>query len=789
MHRGQLVQTCGLFVAGIVLQRAAGLAAVQWLAVIAALVAAVAWQALRPSFGRSGLGAGVLAALLVVAWGGWWSARAEERLDDGLDPFIGGGPVVVEGVVVSHPEVEGDRAYIVVRVREVRQGNKAATPDARVRLTIVDPPPLKYGDVVSVRVVLRRPAPASNPGAFDYRAWLRRQGITATGFVRYARHFEVIGHDPPNPFMHAASVLRGVVQRGLFGALPSDDAAVATAIVLGDRRLLPPETEEQFRRAGVSHLLAVSGLHVGFFAFAVYAALRALRVPALGRTAAAVVAAWLYVLATGGRPPAVRAGVMATAGIVADGLGRSRDSPSALAAGALALLIDNPLLLFDVSFQLSVAATAAIVWGARSLRRILARLPGPVAGAVAVTLAAQLGVAPLLAHTFHQLSLVGLAGSLVGTPIASLLVPVGLVTGIAHAVSPTLAGWTAALARLLVGVLLALTRWLAALPWAMVDVAPPSPLFVAGWWLFWWGALRTGVSARRRRRSVLTAAVLLAVGLWAPLVSGAADELVMIVLDVGQGDAMFIQTPDGVTALIDGGGTVSASGDPMSNPGLSVVLPYLRRVGVGAVDVVINTHPDEDHLQGLLPILSQRPVSLAVDPGQEASGPSWPQYVRIVGERDVVRWIARAGDTIRLGRDTVLEVLHPDRLMRGTRSDTNNNSVVIKLVHGQTAALLTGDIEDEAQLELLRRGVDLRADVVKVPHHGSRWSLVPAFYEAVGAEVAVIPVGGNNYGHPAPEVVATLADMGMRVYRTDEDGAVILTSDGTRWTVRSVLGP
>jgi len=786
MRRARLVDLCVLFAVGVAVQHAAPLAARQWLALLGLVAVAAAWAAWRPGTVRRG--AGVLAALLVVGWGAWWCARWEEKLQDGLDPFIGDGPVTILGVVVSHPEAESDRTYVVLEVREIRRGDEIAYPRARVQVTVVDAPPVTYGDVVLMRAELRRPDPAANPGGFDYREWLRRQAITATAFVRYARHFEVVGSDPPNPLMQAASRLRTVVQAGLAAVLPPEEAAVVAAVALGDRRPLAADTEEAFRRSGLSHLLAVSGLHVNFFVFVGYAVLKALRVPALPRALAALVLAWLYVLATGARPPAVRAGVMATAGIAADALGRRRHPQAALAAGALVLLLHNPLVLFDVSFQLSIAATAAIVLLARPLRRRMRRLPGPAASALAVTLAAQIGVTPLLASTFYQVSLAGIAGSALAAPLASLLVPAGLLAGLLGSVAPSVGAWLGAAVRVLAVGLAGLAEWLARVPWAMVDVSPPLPALVAGWWLLWWTRLQQGLSSVRRRRVTLAAAALLAAGLWAPLLAeGAAQQLEVIVLDVGQGDAVFIRTPDGVTALVDGGGW--AGGAAAGNPGDSVLLPYLRYAGVGAVDVVVNTHPHEDHLQGLVPVLARRPVALAVDGGQDVPGPSWPEYRRVVEEKGVMRWVARAGDVIRLGRHVVLEVLHPAEPLRGTRSDLNNNSVVLRVKYGETAALLTGDIESEAQLELLQRGTDLRAQVVKVPHHGSRWAFVGAFYEAVGAEIAVIPVGTNTYGHPAPEVVEALARMGMRVYRTDQHGAVLLSSDGTRWTVRTMLAP
>lgn len=753
-----------------------------WLAMTAAWAAVsvvLVWYGRRPR---------LVVALLIVAWGGWWCAYRYEALADGLDMFIENGPVLMRGVVDSHPEFSEDRAFFVMRLRDAAQGDAAVDTGARVRVTVIGRPALAYGDIVQVRAELRRPGPATNPGAFDYRSYLERQGITATAFVAYPRYISVIGTARANPFMHVAGMFRTAVQRGLAGALPADAAAVASAVVLGGRRQLPTEIEEAFRRAGISHLLAVSGLHVGFFAVVGYSLLRALRGPPLVSAVVAIGLSWTYVLATGGRPPAVRAGVAATFGLAAWGLGRRREMSNALSAGALCLLVHNPLALFDVSFQMSFVATAAIMVAFSPLVERLAWLPRFIASGVAVTAAAQIGVLPLLAVTFQQISVVGFVGSVIGSPIVSLLVPVGIATGVLYNVSTTAGTAAGAVVTFLVVMLCTFAEQLAAWPWALIDVPRPPLGVMIAWWTLAWAALRDGLPARHRRIGVAAAVLLVIIALWSPLLGAVYPmELLIVMLDVGQGDAIFIRSPEGVTALVDGGGNVFSAEDVDANPGYNVLLPYFRYANIGSVDVVVNTHPHEDHLQGLLPVMAHRRVQLAVDGGQSAVGPSWHDYTELIDERDIVRWIPSPGDVIRLGNDTIIQVLHPSGLMTGTRSDLNNNSVVLRVVYGDTAALLTGDIEAEAQLALLKSGMDLRADVLKVPHHGSRWALVSAFYEAVGADIAVITVGRNNYGHPSEEVIHALESAGAEVYRTDVHGAVQLASDGHRWKVRTAV--
>lgn len=765
---------CGLVAAGIGVQGHLGVPLATWTAAAAALGLAVAAGAAR------GRRMAPVALLLVVVCGAWWLAAHEARLDAGLKPYVDIGPVVLTGRVAGFPERDGDRLYAVVQADRIERQGTAWAAHGRVRVTLPPGVEVAYGDIIQVRAVLRRPPAAGNPGSFDYREHLRRQGVTAVADVSYPRHVSIVDRGRAPLVQRLAAAARDAVSRGLTDVLTPERAGVMLGLVLGQRQELPQELEEAFRRAGVMHLLAVSGLHVGFVAAAAWRLVSALRVPrALGAAAAAALV-WVYVLATGARPPAVRAGVATTLSLAAACVGRERDLGTALALAALGLLIHNPLVLYDVSFQLTFAATIGI-WAAYSpVRRRLSRLPAPVAQAVAVAAGAQLGVAPLLAYYFQELSLVGFAGSLAGGPLAGLLVPLGLTTGLAYHVWPSAARLLGIGTSLVLDGLVAVTTALARIPGVLVTMPRPWPgTLLVAWALSFVVVRWADLAPRLRRAALLACGLVVAAGWWAWLV--APRPLVAVFLDVGQGDAVLIRTPAGVTALVDGGGYRMRDGVEIFNAGRDVIVPYLRREGVRRVDAVILTHPHDDHLAGLVALVDSLPVGVAIDNGRPGATPSWERYTELLAEKGVPRRAVRAGDLIRLDADTVLEVLHPPRSPEGSSDSLNDDSLVLRLRYGTTALLLTGDLEVAGQLQLLAGGWDLRADAVKVPHHGSRLSLVSALYEAARPAAAVISVGANNYGQPHPDVVATLSQMGIAVYRTDRHGAVRWESDGTHW--------
>jgi len=460
-----LVTWSTLVAAGIALQGRLGLAPAVWTALAAALGLPVAVGTAR------GRRMAPLALALVVVTGAGWLAQHEARLEAGLAPFFDGRPVVLTGQVVDFPEADGARRHVVVRVDRVERGAEVVAAAGRVRVTMPSTVEVDYGDRVRVRAVLRRPASAGNPGAFDYRDHLRRQGITAVATVSYPRHVSVIARGQLNPFLRLVSRVRAWVAEGLQASLTPEQAGVMTGLVLGERQDLSPELEDTFRRAGVTHLLAVSGLHVGFVATAGWRLLRTLRVPRVASALAGAALVWLYVLATGARPPAVRAGVGTTLGLLAAAVGRDRDLATALALAALVLMVQNPLVLFDVSFQLTFAATAGILLAYGPLSQAMAKLPRALAGAVAVTAGAQLGVTPLLAYYFQEISLVGFAASLIGAPLTGILVPLGLASGLLFHLWPGGAQLLAAVVGWGLEALLAATAAFAGLPWAVVPRA------------------------------------------------------------------------------------------------------------------------------------------------------------------------------------------------------------------------------------------------------------------------------------------------------------------------------
>jgi competence protein ComEC len=717
--------------------------------------------------------------------------------------------VILEGAVARDADVRPDRIIYILKVREVRMGDQVVRPGGRMLVSHYEPDAVYgYGDLLEVRGILRSPRPPGNPGAFDYRAYLERQGIAQLMTVQGERAIEKIGLDRGNVVVYQALVLKERLSAGLEQALDPAQAALVRGITMGVRGGIESEIREAFMVTGVIHILSVSGLHVGFLLGLTLFFTRFSRISPFWTVVLVFAVFAFYAIMVGFKPSVIRASIMTLLLLVAYQMGRLRDWPTALAMAALVILLANPLLLFCAGFQLSFTATWGILYLGpvlvRGLDGLVARWPGikwntAYSWFLAVPLAAELGVLPLVAYYYNLVSPVSLLANLVVVPLVGLIFILGLITAALGAFLPAVAWLTGPATGVLVDLFLALVRFFAGLPGAYFYVAPPSLLLIGTWYLTCYGAgFLTGSTSWRERLSgsffswrsgigtrtvgSVMVGVFLVIGFSLAWLAGpdGSDDLEVHFVDVGQGDCIVIRTGAGRVVMIDAGGR---RGELDGKPGVGehVVLPYLRRHGIQQIDILVLTHPHEDHVGGALALGAKLDIGrvIVAPPGGLEEPP--PGYLALLAgfvEAGIPVDAVGAGDRIYVDRQVVLQVLAPTfPLLAGTRSDFNNNSVVLRLDYGKRSFLFTGDIQQEAQARLLLRE-DLRVDVLKVPHHGCR-SFVPEFYRAARPEVAVISAGYNNrFGHPHPDTLEVLEELGVEVYRTDLDGAVIIRTDG-----------
>ena len=741
---------------------------------------AAALPALALSFSRLRwkLAAGVLAMSLIAGF------RLDAALDAAPPPVTGfaGQEATVIGTVVSEPDPGEVSTSYELRIEELTANGTVVRNAGVVRVTLHQYASFLPGDRLWLEGELDLPPVFDG---FDYRSYLRRRGIWAT--MLFPR-FEVI---EKGGFGIGRDVVRArlALDRSLQRSLPEPHASLAAGIAFGRDGNLSEQSKEAFNRSGLRHLVAVSGSNVSL----VSAVTLALAVPVIGRRKSWIPAAFtiaVYLLAAGFSASVVRAGVMAGIYLGGGVAGRPQSGLPALAGALIVMTLVSPSQAVDPGFQLSVAATAGLLtlapWLNHALTSWAVRLPLPiprwVTQVAALSLSASAATAPVMAATFGEISLVSPAANLVVEPVFVVAFWASLVAAVLGAWSHEL-GWAAGIAAYYpLAFIHGVAGAAAATPFASVPIgrvpagaalAMALPLLVAGAIAYRYVPPVVQLPPEQEKRRALANRILLA-GAGGCLAAAALPltilpargpgELRVDFLNVGQGDAILLTTPHGRQVLVDGG----PSGVRLARE-LGDVLPHWDR----SLDLVLLTHPQEDHLGGLPATASRMNLDSVQTTGATNDTPTFAAFNNRLGPTGVLA----AGD--RFTVDGVgFEVLWPAAAFEPR--ELNNGSMVLRVSYGAVTFLLAGDIESGPQRALLS-SLEVTATVLKVPHHGSKTS-APEFLSAVRPVLAVIQAGADNrFGHPHAETLEALS--GSRVFRTDEHGRVTVLTDGRSITV------
>jgi competence protein ComEC len=734
------------FAAGVLLaQFQQALPPAAWLLALPASVALAAWK--RALLVPCALAAGCL----------WATGFGHVRLADRLSPALEGRDLEVVGVVASLPAAmdRGVRFEFEVESAAVKLPRKVLISWYRSPPAALEAVPaeitamVRPGERWRFTLRLRRPHGHFNPHGFDYEAWLTERGIGATGYVRARGAPLRLGSR--DGLADRVEQARAAVRERFKAALGETPAAgILAALAVGDQRSISSEEWRLFSRTGVTHLMSISGLHVtlvsGLAAWLVSAGWRrvprlALALPARKAGAAAAIAAALgYSLLAGFAVPAQRTFWMVAVVAAALWAGRIASPARTLALALAVVLAFDPWAVLSAGFWLSFGAVALIFYVAAAESR--------VAQWIRVQWAITLGLAPAALFLFAQVSIVGPLANAVAIPLVSAVVtPLAL----AAALIP----WELllALGSLLIEWLLQFLEWCAALPVALWQQrAPPLWALVLALAGVAWMLAPRGLPWRA------TGAALMAPAFALPAPAPAAGEAWITTLDVGQGLAVVVRTA--TRALLYDAGPAFG---PDSDSGERLVAPYLRAIGVARLDAMIVTHNDTDHSGGAASVVG----NFEVDAFYTSLGARHPLQGLVPAPRRCLAGQSWVWDGVRF------EMLHPAPADYAARR-ANHLSCVLRVAAAGGSMLLTGDIERAAEASLLARGpAALRADVLLMPHHGSRTSSSVEFIAAVQPAGAIAPVGyRNRFGHPEADVLERYRAVGVQVLRTDRDGAV-----------------
>ncbi len=765
------------------------------------------------------------------------------------------------GILVDPPERLEHKMRFLVEVLELKTKEQRKKVSGRVRLTHYHPElienSLQAGDLVRFsRVRLKHPRNFKNPGAFDYRSYLKVRGIAANGSLSKNSSIETLGTRPQPFYKSLQTSLHGGLLKTLEAEYSGEQGALLKAMVFGQKSHLSDALKEAYIATGLSHLMAVSGLHVGFVAWAAfiifwpvtfYSLLKFRPEWAQSGAARKIVAALcilpvlFYLALVLPKITALRAGFMVLVFLFAILVNRERDLFNILLIAAFLILTWNPQAMLDVSFQLSFSAMAGIIfvmshiarleddpidrmgeqpWYRRFLMSLpfeeLQQLSSPqkwlqslkkyFAASLLVSLAVYVSTLPFLIFHFNRVSLIGLFINLIMIPLASILIPLALVALCLGSVFPAL-GWLLSFPlHFLLECFLTLPQFFASFPYASVYLPSPPHAWIllyafvllGGIWLALQKPATVKQTPRKFQSVILIKASLifaslgvLALMIWPRLLEQPREQLQISILDVGQGESIFIEFPNQETMILDGGGFYKNSLDV----GKMVVASFLWNRGVSHIDYMAATHSDQDHISGLESLVDLFSIGHFLDGFSNLTDSRIDRLKQKTLSKKSVLVPLIPGVPLNIG-EVRLTALHPgpefilQTISHRKNKVDNELSLVLRLEYREFSMLLTGDIGKSTEEYLVERDFALKANFLKSPHHGSRFSNSLSFISAVNPQAVIFSSGYlNRMRHPHPEVIERYKSVGTKIWRTDLNGSIHITTDGIRHRVRSFSNP
>lgn len=740
---------------------------------------------------------------------GYWNIAEWRQSPSVLLDHTSEGEVLLVGVIGEPVQHAPGRMMMLVDAIAIGEGPNRQVVQGKLRLTWRNPNrPLYQGDTIQVRTRVREPFGTRNPGGFDYGAYLRQHGIEAVAMVRGPDRITT-----RSPGMFEGGLFfwnqidrwRDQVRQAVLSNLSDPARGLFLGMIVGEQSYIDQEVRDDFMTTGTVHIISISGSHLGLLAFLSFFSVRGLtrRMPVywlewlscriIPKQLAVVLTIPLvvfYTLLSGAHVATVRSLIMIILYLLAVWLGHERQILIALGVSALIATVFNPMVIYDLSFQLSYVSVLAIAMALNwtkfseeeeaNVTPAKEKLKKWASQYFLISCSATLATMPLVAYYFNQVAWIGVLANMVVVPfVGFVVVPLGLLSSILVLVFGLENLPLTWMTQSILDSLTALVGFLANAPGAEWHVASPSLIAIVGFYVCLMLAFRLH---RPIPRLIGTAMVVVLIiwWLWSPRHLFDDNTLRTTFLDVGQGDATLLELPDGQTVLIDGGAAYDRW-----DMGRMVVGPYLWDRGIRTIDHLIATHPQLDHVGGLAWVVKHFDVGHFWTNGVQRDEAFYKKLNQAVREQKLDEQIAWAGQDLLKGRTCQIRSLNPPRSGLGmsqavsgrtSGSKLNNLSIVLSVKCGSHSILLTADAEVEALERMERVSAVSAATLVKIPHHGAKSSLSVDWVNRLTARAAMVSAGQRNrYDHPAPLVLKHYEDKGIEVYRTDQDGAIVVT--------------
>jgi competence protein ComEC len=698
------------------------------------------------------------------------------------------------GKLYKSPSQGLNRDYLYLRVEKIQHENREKRIQGNIRISLPksDESSLLYEltvhDRIKVSAQLSSIKGYRNFGLPATEHFLKIQNIHNRAFSKTPLLVEKIRSGSRFSPLRWISLIRRKLQSQIekhfsspTSPFLSSQGAILEALLLGERGRMEESVSSSLQNAGLFHLFAISGAHIAIITFLLFSLLKIVRIP--NRFSYLILMAFLlfYALLVEGRPSIIRATIMTIAFLLGKLLWKDVNLINTVSMSAFILLIINPFNLFSIGFLLTFAATYSIIIFFPKIIRFLPNIPFRISEIFALSLTAQAGVLPILAHTFNRVTFSALILNVIALPLLGLIMACGYIFLPLSFIHYPSADLIAKGLKHLIDLLIQISHLLDPLFFLSFRLPTPHTITILCYYLFLLFLIIPSRVKRQKLVLILCFSLSLGILITYPFPASSA-KLKLTFIDVGQGESILVEFPGQKKMLIDGGGSYDGSFDI----GERIVSPFLWKKGIKKIDYLVLTHPHPDHLNGLIAVARNFSISEFWEAFSPSDDRNYTQLKKILSSSVKSRRIF-SGDSFSIS-GVKIYILHPQREALIKTRVQNDHSLVLKLTHGNTSFLLTGDIELPVEREIIQSEQDLTCHLLKSPHHGSQSSSSTDFLERVMPEIIVISVGDRNkYGFPHMKVIENYNSIGAEIYRTDHHGAIEVESDGFQISVKTAV--
>lgn len=664
-----------------------------------------------------------------------------------------------------------EKEYKKVCTAKIVRNNKKILINIKMSQDI---PSIKYGDSLYIEGEFKQPEEARNYKGYNYKQYLKTKKIIGTVELEKVK----ILKSSNGSFIHN---IQKYIRDTINGTLTDEEGNLLLAILLGDKDKLSEDIQESFKTSNLSHMLAVSGAHVSYIILGLTYVLQNSIIGKKNGKIVCIIFLLAFMAITNFTPSVTRACIMAILTLFSSIIYRKSDVYTNISVAALITLIFNPYSLLDLGFQLSYGGTIGIIIFIKRIqeKKSNSKVINYIKQMALVSIYANIIIIPIMMYHFNTVSFTFIISNIMASPILGIIVITGFLFIITSITVKPLTRLIAIFIKPILSILIKISQICSKLPFSNILVVTPYMFNV----ISYYAIILYCIKSKKNNKCKIIICLLIVLILINFIIYIFPQKLRIFFIDVGQGDSTLIITPDKKTVLIDGGGSDSF------DVGKKVLLPYLLDRRILKIDYVLISHFDTDHCGGILTIMEKVKVKNIIISEQAEHSENYERFKKLMIHKRIRLIEVKKGDKIKIGRYSEFKILFPtSRLL--SENPLNNNSIVAQFNYNNFKMLFTGDIEKLAEQQILKtEKAEIRADILKVAHHGSKTSSIPEFIKAVRPKIALIGVGKNNtFGHPNQQTIKNLENIKCRIYRTDLQGEIIIKIDQKgRMNVKSKL--